>query len=126
MAQTRLTVLSEITRYADWLFLDQPPEDTASWAKTMKPGAEATLASVRKSWADADWRAEALKLGLEAVAAGHGLTLAKAQAPVRVAVTGRTVGLPLFESVELLGRERTLTRIDAATAKLAVAGTCPT
>ena len=107
MAQTRLTVLSEITRHVDWLFLDQPPEDTASWAKAMKPGAEAILASVRKSWADAEWTAEALKRGLEAVAAGHGLTLAKAQAPVRVAVTGRTVGLPLFESVELLGRERT-------------------
>lgn len=30
MATARLTVLSEITRYVDWLFLDQPPEDTAS------------------------------------------------------------------------------------------------
>lgn len=49
----------------------------------------------------------------------HGLRLGKAQAPVRVAVTGRTVGLPLFESVEVLGRERTLARIDAAAAKLA-------
>jgi glutamyl-tRNA synthetase len=37
-------------------------------------------------------------------------------------VTGRTVGLPLFESVELLGRERTLTRIDAAAAKLTACG----
>ena len=87
---------------------------------------EAILASVRKSWADADWRAEALRSGLEAAAAEHGLNLGKAQAPVRVAVTGRTVGLPLFESVELLGRERTLTRIDAAAAKLAVAGPGPT
>jgi glutamyl/glutaminyl-tRNA synthetase len=48
----------------------------------------------------------------------HGLRLGTAQAPVRVAVTGRTVGLPLFESVEVFGRERTLTRIDAAAAKL--------
>jgi glutamyl/glutaminyl-tRNA synthetase len=48
----------------------------------------------------------------------HGLKLAKAQAPVRVAVTGRTIGLPLFELVELLARKRTLARIDAAAAKL--------
>ena len=34
--------------------------------------------------------------------------------PIRVAITGRTVGLPLFESVELLGRERTLARIARA------------
>lgn len=38
---------------------------------------------------------------------------------MRVAVTGRTVGLPLFESLEILGREKTIARIDAALAKLA-------
>lgn len=36
-----------------------------------------------------------------------------------MAVTGRTVGLPLFESLEVLGKETTLARIDAALAKLA-------
>jgi glutamyl-tRNA synthetase len=119
LAQTRLTVLSEITRYVDWLFLAQPPQDEASWAKAMRPGATAILASVRASWAAVDWTAEALRGGLAAAAAEHGLKLAKAQAPVRVAVTGRAIGLPLFESVEVLGRERTLARIDAAAAKLA-------
>jgi glutamyl-tRNA synthetase len=125
LAQTRVTVLSEITMYVDWLFLVQPPEDEASWAKAMKLGAEAILASVRKNWTDADWTAEALRGGLEAAAAGHDLKLGKAQAPVRVAVTGRTVGLPLFESFEVLGRERTLARIDAATAKLAAREAAP-
>lgn len=37
-----------------------------------------------------------------------------------MAVTGRTVGLPLFESLEILGKEKTLARVDAALAKLAV------
>ncbi|MEU3610415.1 glutamate--tRNA ligase, partial [Streptomyces sp. NPDC035033] len=49
----------------------------------------------------------------------HGLKLGKAQAPVRVAVTGRTIGLPLFESMELLGRDRVLARLDAAGERLA-------
>jgi glutamyl-tRNA synthetase len=119
LAQTRLTVLSEITGYVDWLFLAEPPEDEASWAKAMTRGAEAILVTARKRWADADWTAQELHSRLEAVAAERGLKLGKAQAPVRVAVTGRTVGLPLFESVEVLGRERTLARIDAAAAKLA-------
>ncbi|MDT3399836.1 glutamate--tRNA ligase [Streptomyces sp. B1866] len=119
LAQTRVAVLSEITRYVDWLFLDEPPYEEASWAKAMKPGAEAMLASAREAWSGAQWTAEALKTGLEAAAAEQGLKLGKAQAPVRVAVTGRTVGLPLFESVEVLGRERTLARLDAAAAKLA-------
>jgi glutamyl-tRNA synthetase len=54
------------------------------------------------------------------IAAGEaaGLKLAKAQAPVRVAVTGRTVGPPLFESLEVLGRERVQARIRAARARL--------
>ena len=119
LAQTRLTVLSEITKYVDWLFLEQPPYDEAAWAKAMKPGAGSILASVRKGWAAVEWTAEVLRSALEAAAAEHGLKLSKAQAPVRVAVTGRTVGLPLFESVEVLGRERTLARIDTAAAKLA-------
>jgi glutamyl-tRNA synthetase len=35
-----------------------------------------------------------------------------------VAVTGRSVGLPLFESLEVLGRERTLARLAAARARI--------
>jgi hypothetical protein len=63
LAQTRLTVLSEITEYVDWLFLEQPPEDEVSWAKAMTPGAAGILASVRKDWANAEWTAEVLRSG---------------------------------------------------------------
>jgi glutamyl-tRNA synthetase len=54
-----------------------------------------------------------------AVAERHGLSLAKAQAPVRLAVTGRTVGPPLFESLAVLGREAVLARLGAARRRLA-------
>nr|WSZ98695.1 glutamate--tRNA ligase [Streptomyces sp. NBC_00857] len=118
LAQTRVTVLSDITANVDFLFLDEPVADEASWAKAMKPGADALLATARTKIAEADWDAESLKNAVLAAGEEHGLKLGKAQAPVRVAVTGRTVGLPLFESLELLGRERTLSRIDAALAKL--------
>ncbi|MFF5564941.1 glutamate--tRNA ligase [Streptomyces sp. NPDC012623] len=119
LAQTRVTVLSDITANVDFLFLDEPVTDEASWAKAMKPGADALLATARTKIAEAEWNAEALKNAVLAAGEEHGLKLGKAQAPVRVSVTGRTVGLPLFESLELLGRERTLSRIDAALAKLA-------
>lgn len=118
-AQTRIAVLSEITAYVDWLFLPEPPQDEASWIKAMKPGAEAMIAGARKAWGGLDeWSTEHLRTALEGVAAEQGLKLGKAQAPVRVAVTGRTVGLPLFESVEVLGRDRTLARLDAAAGRL--------
>ncbi|MDQ0940482.1 glutamate--tRNA ligase [Streptomyces sp. V1I1] len=117
-AQTRLTVLSDITANVDFLFLDAPVEDEASWAKAMKEGSDALLRTAREKLADADWSSpESLKNAVLAAGEEHGLKLGKAQAPVRVAVTGRTVGLPLFESLEILGKERTLSRIDAALAK---------
>ncbi|MFG2179235.1 glutamate--tRNA ligase [Streptomyces abikoensis] len=118
-AQTRLTVLSDITANVDFLFLDEPVEDEASWAKAMKEGSDALLRTAREKLAEAEWNADALKAAVVAAGEEHGLKLGKAQAPVRVAVTGRTVGLPLFESLEVLGRERTLARVDAALAKLA-------
>lgn len=119
LAQTRLTVLSDITANVDFLFLDRPVEDEASWTKAMKEGSDALLRTAREKLAAAEWNAEALKAAVVAAGEEHGLKLGKAQAPVRVAVTGRTVGLPLFESLEVLGRERTLERVDAALAKLA-------
>ncbi|QAY63138.1 glutamate--tRNA ligase [Xylanimonas allomyrinae] len=119
LAQTRVATLSEITNNVDFLFLDVPVDDEASWAKGMKEPGPAVLADARAALAALEpWEAEPLKDTVTAVGERHGLKLGKAQAPVRVAVTGRTVGLPLFESLQVLGRERTLTRIDAALARL--------
>ncbi|MFD7695877.1 glutamate--tRNA ligase [Streptomyces sp. NPDC059805] len=121
-AQTRLKVLSEITDNVDFLFLPEPVFDEASWTKAMKEGSDALLRTAREKLDAADWSsAESLKEAVLAAGEAHGLKLGKAQAPVRVAVTGRTVGLPLFESLEVLGKDRTLARIDAALAKLSAA-----
>ncbi|MEI5006075.1 glutamate--tRNA ligase [Streptomyces sp. PmtA] len=118
-AQTRLTVLSDITANVDFLFREEPVEDEASWQKAMKEGSDALLRTAREKLAAADWAApEALKDAVLAAGEEHGLKLGKAQAPVRVAVTGRTVGLPLFESLQILGRGKSLARIDAALEKL--------
>jgi len=118
-AQTRLKVLSEITNNVDFLFLPEPAFDEASWTKAMKEGSDALLRTAREKLSEADWSdAEALKNAVLAAGEEHGLKLGKAQAPVRVAVTGRTIGLPLFESLEILGKEKTLARVDAALARL--------
>ncbi|GLY20849.1 glutamate--tRNA ligase [Micromonospora sp. NBRC 101691] len=119
LAQTRIAVLSEIVPNVDFLFLASPLVDEAAWAKAMKEGAGELLDAATAAFeALATWDAETLKSTLEAVGAERGLKLGKAQAPVRVAVTGRSVGLPLFESMEVLGHERTLTRLRAARVRL--------
>ncbi|MDA2812282.1 glutamate--tRNA ligase [Nocardiopsis sp. RSe5-2] len=117
LAQSRIAVLSEIVPNVDFLFLDEPVFDEKSWNKAMKPGVgEEMLSAALERFSDPGqvWEAEALKTALEEVGQAQGLKLGKAQAPVRVAVTGRTVGLPLFESLELLGRDRVRARLKAA------------
>lgn len=119
LAQTRIAVLSEIVEYVDFLFLDEPVRDDASWLKVMKDQAPDILDAAIAAFSSLDdWSAETLKVTLENVGLERGLKLGKTQAPVRVAVTGRSVGLPLFESIEVLGRDRTLARLTAARAQI--------
>jgi glutamyl-tRNA synthetase len=119
LAQTRMEVLSEIVPAVAFLFLDSPIIDEAAWAKAMKQDAADLLAAAIAAYeALPSWDAGSLRAALEAVGAEHGLRLGKAQAPVRVATTGHTVGLPLFESLQVLGRERALARLHEALSRL--------
>jgi glutamyl-tRNA synthetase len=117
--QERVRVLAEVPQYVDFLFCASPPDDPAAWQKVMTTAtAAAVLDGALAALASVAWGADALKEAVAAVGEAAGLKLAKAQAPVRVAVTGRTVGPPLFESLEVLGRERTLERLREARARL--------
>lgn len=121
LAQTRLVVLSEIVELVDFLFLDAPLVDETSWAKTFPGDIDATgmvAAAIEAFGGMSSWDHETLKTTVEEIGATRGLKLGKAQAPVRVAVTGRTVGPPLFEALEILGRDRVVERLDIAQRRL--------
>jgi glutamyl-tRNA synthetase len=117
--QTRLKTLAELPALVDFFFAD-PVMDEAAWAKAIGGNelAPAILDAAIAAYGDVDWTAEALHTATLALAEGVGLKLGKAQAPIRVAVTGRTVGPPLFESLVVLGRERTLARLVAARSRI--------
>lgn len=127
LVQERCRTLGEVPELIDWLFLDDPPDDPDSWNKEMgKAHAAAVLDSAIDSVESAgEWTAEVVRSIVEQAAHDAGLVgaegnpqLAKAQAPVRVATLGRSKGLPLFESLELLGRDETLRRLQAARTRL--------
>ena len=113
VVQLRATVLAEVPGIVDFLFLADPVLDEEVWAKTIAaPGARDVLAATIAAYRHlSGWNAEALKVSLEAIGDRHGLKLGKAQAPIRVAVTGRTVGPPLFEALEVLGRDEVVRRL---------------
>jgi len=118
LVQTRVEVLGDVPALVDFLFVE-PTRDDAAWAKAMADPGRALLDDAIDVYEALDpWTADALKAELELIGAKHGLKLGKAQAPVRVAVTGRAVGPPLFEALEVLGRDTTVRRLRAAREQL--------
>jgi glutamyl-tRNA synthetase len=119
LVQERVKTLAEVPGMVDFLFVDEPAIDEKSWQKAMKPPAGEVLDDAISEYEQAEWDPEVLHEVTLKVGERHGLKLAKAQAPIRVAVTGRSVGPPLFESLVVLGRDRVLGRLRAARARLA-------
>ena len=113
VVQSRASTLAEVPSVIDFIFLADPALDEQAWAQTIAaPGARDVLADVTAAYrALPDWDAAALKDTLETIGERHGLKKGKAQAPIRVAVTGRTVGPPLFEALEVLGRDEVIRRL---------------
>ena len=118
LIQTRVQLLQEVPSMVDFLFCDLPTIDDAAFTKAFAPEwASATLIEIRDAFKTCEFTPDALKAVVEAVGEKHTLKLGKLQAPLRVAITGRSVGPPLFEPIAMLGRDATLKRIDVALAK---------
>jgi glutamyl-tRNA synthetase len=124
VTQERVTMLGEVPELVDFLFLDGPPDDPDSWRKAIAEDEHAPriLAEALAAYESCPWNADALHAATLAIAESVGRKLGKAQAPIRVAVMGRTRGLPLFDSLAVLGREETRRRLAAALDRLAPAG----
>jgi len=60
----------------------------------------------------AEWKAESLEAAIKSHCESTGLALGKVAQPIRVAVRGTTISPPIFQTLEFLGRERSLARID--------------
>ncbi|MGA7834390.1 MAG: glutamate--tRNA ligase, partial [Acidimicrobiales bacterium] len=120
LVQERVAVLSEIPAMVEFLFLDEPRYDEASFTKviTNDPVGRALLEGATERFERLSaWEATALHDVVLELAESVNLPLRKAQAPIRCAVTGTLVGLPLFESLEHLGRKKTVERLRAALAR---------
>uniref|UniRef100_UPI0037C4FEFF glutamate--tRNA ligase n=1 Tax=Nocardioides terrisoli TaxID=3388267 RepID=UPI0037C4FEFF len=109
----RINKLTEAVDMLGFLFHDEVGYDEADVAKILDPtGVEVVDAARAALEGVSTWGHEEIESALrEALIDGLGLKPRVAFGPVRVAVTGRRISPPLFESLELLGREKSLARL---------------
>ncbi len=116
--QERIGRLAEVPGLMSFLLVDDErfTVDPEAAARLLTPEQRPVLeGAVAALEALGGWQHEAVQQALrDALVTGLGLKPKHAFGPVRVAVTGARVSPPLFESMELLGRERSLARLRAA------------
>lgn len=121
LIRERVKLLAEVVDYSDFFFLDAlayTADDLLgkAFASKAASAAAALRRAVEIMAALPGWTHDAIEAALRTLAAGEGVKAGDLFSLVRVAVTGRRVTPPLFESMEILGRDRCLARIgDAAT-----------
>jgi glutamyl-tRNA synthetase len=117
----RVKTLKEMAQASRYFFGAAVELDAKAAAKHLNEEGRAVLAELRGVLAGAaDWTAAPLNAALNALATARGIGLGKVAQPLRVALTGNTISPPIDLTLELLGRERSLARLDTA-----LAGTQP-
>jgi glutamyl-tRNA synthetase len=116
LVQTRIVVLGDAWDLLKFLNDDEYAIDPKAAAKELGPDGVAALdAALAALDGVTDWTAAQIEEALKAaLIEGLALKPRKAFGPLRVAATGTTVSPPLFESLELLGRDRSLGRLSSA------------
>ena len=116
LVHERINKLTEAAPMLGFLFTDEVAYDAADVAKVLDDEGLKVVTAARDALDGiAEWTTERIEEALRlALVDGLGLKPRNAFGPVRVAVTGRRVSPPLFESLELLGREESLARLEAA------------
>jgi glutamyl-tRNA synthetase len=115
LIQTRMALLKDAAGLLRFLLIDEDAfvVDPAAAEKALT-GAEEVVAAAAAALEPVEvWDAEHIQGALDTalLADGLGLSRKKALAPLRVAATGATIAPPLYESLELLGKDRTLRRL---------------
>ena len=121
LIQERIKLLRDVLTAADFFFLDQlPPYDPAELVPQKGDAAMAkkALVKARAVFAHVEFKHDPLDQALRAAAQELGLKAGQMFQPIRVAVCGRKNAPPLFETLELLGKQVSLARLEQALNRL--------
>jgi glutamyl-tRNA synthetase len=121
IAQEKAQTLTEVWPLIRFAF-EEPVEDEKAWRKIMKNDAGTALEAVRDALAGLDdFTAESVETAVGPIPERLDLKPGKVYQPIRVAITGTTVSPGIFETLSVLGKERSLARIDTAITRMAEA-----
>jgi glutamyl-tRNA synthetase len=123
LIQERLVLLRNAADWVDFFFVTQLPAYDLSLLVPKKmelADIPQILETARSILAETEFNHEALEVALRAGAERLGLKAGQMFQPIRVAVCGKIVAPPLFETLEILGQEKTLKRIEQALERLGV------
>jgi glutamyl-tRNA synthetase len=121
LIRERIKLLRDVLTAADFFFVEQlPPYDTSELVPQKGDTVMAlkVLQQAREVLAQTEFKHDPLDQALRAAAQKLGLKAGQMFQPIRVAVCGRKNAPPLFETLEVLGKETTLKRVDEAIRKL--------
>jgi glutamyl-tRNA synthetase len=116
LVNERMKVLTEGVQMLRFLFVDDLAPNEKAEKLIEKAGADHLRAAEEELRGVEPWTTEGVTEALTRLQERLALSRTKAWQPVRAAVTGSDVSPPLPESLALLGRERTLARLDASVA----------
>src|SRR4051812_43146163 len=126
ITQEKMQTLDDFEKLSGWLFEEVYDYDEKAWRKTMKEGSVERLEQARAALAVVDpWTQDNVQHALDGVVERIDAKPGQVFQPVRVAITGTTVSPGIYESVTLLGKESTLSRIDRALAHARENGSQP-
>jgi glutamyl-tRNA synthetase len=124
LIRERIKLLADVLTVADFFFLEQlPPYDPAELVPQKGDAAMAldVLENAGRVLADTEFKHDLLDQTLRSAAQELGVKAGQMFQPIRVAVCGRKNAPPLFETLEVLGKQVTLKRIHDAVQKLQAA-----
>ncbi len=114
LMQSRTKLFSQVCEWG-YFFRELPEYDEKACRKFLRrPGVIPALAALARKLPDSEFTSAAIEAVIRSVTDAAGLRPGSLNQPVRVAVTGRTIGAGIYETLEVLGRDRACARLEHA------------
>lgn len=118
LIQARMKRLDEVPFWTDFFFKEMPSEKQLLVGELKSEEVKRVLEITISIFGKLDWKSDIIKEKTRDIAEKEGMSFKNFVYPLRIAITGQRISPPLFESIEILGKEEVLKRLEIALKKL--------